>query len=291
MTPSVILIGGADAAFYERLAGMLASVREHASPSTLALGVLDLGLSGEQRRELAALGASLANPGWDFPVPGHLRQHGYLRAMTARPHLPRYFPGFDLYVWLDADAWVQQPHAISTVVSAAYAHGCVLVPELDRAYANTFAEHPISDHHLATYVRLFGSDNAWKLSRRPILNSGVFAARADSPVWGAWAEACKLTMGDRFVHLSEQAALTVAIYGNAVPVHYLPSRYNWICSLALPLWDDERRRLVDPCMPHDVLEIVHATGGAGGRQSIRTSAGHVLDAELTYGTFAPMMAA
>ena len=37
---------------------------------------------------------------------------GY-KALTARPFLPRYFPGFDLYLWIDGDCWVQQGDAIA----------------------------------------------------------------------------------------------------------------------------------------------------------------------------------
>ena len=79
----------------------------------MSLGVLDCGLTEEQRAWCRAQGAILVVPQWDFDFPGRDKLKDGYKALTARPFLPRYFPGFELYFWIDADCWVQQGDAIA----------------------------------------------------------------------------------------------------------------------------------------------------------------------------------
>ena len=80
----------------------------------MALGILDCGLTEEQRAWFAGAGrdsSSCRSGTSTFPARAKLKD-GY-KALTARPFLPRYFPGFDLYLWIDADCWVQQGDAMA----------------------------------------------------------------------------------------------------------------------------------------------------------------------------------
>src|SRR5262245_718002 len=85
-----IAITGGDAGYFDLMKDCIASLRATPEGRELALGILDCGLTEEQRAWCRAHGATLAVPQWDFDFPGrNWLQDGY-KALTTRPFLPRY---------------------------------------------------------------------------------------------------------------------------------------------------------------------------------------------------------
>ena len=82
--------------------------------------------------------AHVVEPGWDLPVGEKLRtEKPELRGLTVRPFLPNYFPGYDAYLWIDADAWVQERYALDWYIEEAAKGALVAAPHVDRAYRHT----------------------------------------------------------------------------------------------------------------------------------------------------------
>ncbi|MBF0373698.1 MAG: hypothetical protein HQL39_09800 [Alphaproteobacteria bacterium] len=256
-----IIITAADSAYFPLCRSLLASIRGHAEGASVDLGVLDVGLTPEQRRWLEGIGARVAAPDRGVVLPDRPLAGPGLLAMAARVFLPRHFPGHAVYAWIDADAWVQDGAVLGLLTGAARRHGFCLVPELHRAYDYLFTPglgHPAREMHHLAYTGYFGAATADQLSTLPVANSGVFAGAADAPQWGAWADVmatCALRPMDQFL---EQAALNFALAVGAMTAWRLPSTCNWICAHALPMLDG-RGRLVEPIEPHGVIEIIHLT--------------------------------
>ena len=57
-----------------------------------------------------------------------------MRAVTVRPFLPRYLPGYNIYVWIDADAWVQEEFAVARLVDGAAQGALAAVSHTHDAY-------------------------------------------------------------------------------------------------------------------------------------------------------------
>jgi len=131
---SVIIVSAADAKYWELLDDLIRSVRAGELARGFAFGVLDVGLLPEQRRRLEELGVTVAEPGWDFAVPWREKLPDHARSLHARPFLPRYFPGYEIYLWIDADAWVQDDRVLAYFIDAARAGKLAIVPETDRGY-------------------------------------------------------------------------------------------------------------------------------------------------------------
>src|SRR5215207_6414297 len=94
--------------------------------------VLDVGLSEGNKSWLMGQGATCVPTRWMLPeqyFPDRRQKTGVSKAF-----LPEYLPDNDLYLWIDADAWVQDWEAVQMLVQAAALHGCAAVPEADRAY-------------------------------------------------------------------------------------------------------------------------------------------------------------
>jgi len=254
-----IAITGGDAAYFDLMRDCIGSLRATKEGRTLALGVLDCGLTTEQRDWCEAQGATLAAPGWDFDFPGRARLKDGYKALTARPFLPRYFPGHDIYLWIDGDCWVQQGDALELFVKAARSGALAVAPEIHRSmrhYKHAWGE--FSTINGAAYAAAFGQATAERLIRYPLINAGVFALKADAPHWAGWGDLLGEAL-QRSTDMTDQIALNVLVYDKGFAHEPLPSRCNWPVHHATPAWDAARKLFVEPAMPHDPLGILHLT--------------------------------
>src|ERR1700733_4902707 len=106
MSEKVLILTASDAGYFELLQGMLRSLRDKPEGRQIPIAVFDVGLTGEQARWCREFGATLLRADWDFEFPGRAQVGEAFKSLTARPFLPRYAPGHDIYMWLDADVWV-----------------------------------------------------------------------------------------------------------------------------------------------------------------------------------------
>lgn len=261
MTSPIALVTGCDAAYFPLLEGCLRSLREQQPGRRMVLAVLDAGLTLAQRRWVEGIADRVAEPGWDFDFPGREAMPGWFRVLTARPFLPRYLPGHDLYFWLDADAWVQDWAAVALYLQAAETGALAITPEIDRAYRHFYKAGPEFRSVIERSYREAFGEAAAGLVHYPLLNSGALALRADAPHWAAWAAALGEALQRSRDVLVEQAALNYVVYTQDLPARLLPSWCNWICHHALPAWDEAERHYVEPSLPHHRLGILHLTLG------------------------------
>jgi hypothetical protein len=265
IAPKTIIISAADDEYWPYLSGMLNSIDKRRRIGNIDVGVLDLGLSTENQNRLKSYGATIVVPGWDYDVSKfeEAPPSGF-RAMTSRPHLPKHFPGYDHYVWIDADCWVQDWRAVNILIAESHKWGCAVVPELDRSYTpflqngTTFFEWAYS-----CFAKCCEESEAQRLAHYPLLNCGIFAASRKSPVWDAWAleTGRLLDRLRRSFFFAEQTALNVCIRQQGIAAALLPARYNWMCNRATPLLSTDGKTFLDPGPPHEELAIIHMAAG------------------------------
>jgi hypothetical protein len=255
---SVAICTAADAGFFSLLRDLVDSLRQRGKETPHQLCVFDLGLTGEQRGWLESQGAHLVQPGWDVDFPERDKQPGHFRSQIVRAFLPTHFPGFDTYLWLDADVWIQDGAVLTWLVKAAAKNAIALVPELHAAYK----KHTDPDECLEK-MRLikqaFGSGDAQAYGLTPSLNSGVFALRADSLHWAIWQRELYSLLNRAPSRFVDQLSLERVIHHHRLAAVYLPARANWVVSQARPAFCADRGKLVDPLPPHDPLWAIHLT--------------------------------
>jgi hypothetical protein len=267
---SIIICTAANGAYFNLLHGLIASLRG-AARRGLRLGILDLGgMSDDQKTILRDYGAILTEPGWDCDFPGRETAPLYYRAMTARPYLPKHFPGYDLYLWIDADAWVQDEDCLVPLLRAAAQNKLAIVSEFDRCYLKPYKRPKLWTQNHETFAASFGLTAGYRLGRTPRLNSGVFALAKDAPHWQLWAAAHQRILNriggkqrarkKSFFFIAEQTALNYVVFGDRQDYTILPATFNWLCSDAAPKWDERIGRLVEPHEPHTQLGIIHLAG-------------------------------
>lgn len=256
----LIIVSAADSGYFPLLRDAVASVR--ALNPSVAIGILDLGLAAEQRQWLGEQAALPVEPGWDVDFPGRDRAPRHFQAQVARPFLPRHFPGYETYFWLDADAWLQDWRIVELYRAAAGCDRLAIVPEIDRAYKRHYKRPKLFGTTLAwkNYREAFGWRAADRLGRNPMANCGVFALHRDAPHWAVWQRLIAQVLQRTRFFFAEQIALNYAIFAEHLPANFLPAYCNWMVGDATPAFDPARRALVEPYAPHEILGVVHLAG-------------------------------
>ncbi len=252
-----LIVTAADETYFPLVEDLIQSLQQWDTLPFTDLACFDVGLASNSRSSIAGRVSHIIEPGWDLPMDGDLRrQEPALRAQTVRPFLPRYFPGYDVYLWIDADAWVQEQFALRLYIASAAQGLLSAVPQFHVAYQNT----PwLLDWRTSRMRAYFGQEPEgfpWDV----YLNSGIFALRSDAPHWVSWARwftsGLEATSGKL---CSDQTALNYAVWSEQLPLYPLPALCNWLCHLAWPEFDSARRRFCEPGT-RNPIGILHLTG-------------------------------
>jgi hypothetical protein len=260
----LLVVTAADDGFMPLLRGLVESLQQWTPRPFTDLACFDLGLTPASLEWVGSYAAHVVAPRWDLPVAALERStHPQWRALTVRPFLPQYFPGYDIYLWIDADAWVQERFAIDWYVTVAAKGPLAVTPEIDRAYRR----HPGMVHWRTTRMRAcFGPQAENRALWDRYYNAGAFALRADAPHWDRWAAWFRAGLdatGGRVC--CDQTALNQAIWTEDLPVAPLPALCNWLCHLATPAFDPRRGRFCEPILPAQPIGILHLAADSKDR--------------------------
>lgn len=276
MLAPTALVSAADSAYFPLLRGLLRSARSLPHGS-VRVCVIDLGLGADERAWVDREAARVADGRWDFDFPGRVDAARALQGLSCRPFLPEYFPGHESYLWIDADAWIQEPATVERFRDAARDGALAVVAELDPAYATHFDGGAAKRWLHRQYRVAFGREAADLLFWYPLLNTGVFALRGDSDAWGAWAEPLGEALR-RTTEVVDQTTLNALVHGERVRARLLPAEANWMCRFADPAVEAGSGRLVHPLFHERPLGIVHLSAPwvrEGARRLATTDGGSV----------------
>lgn len=257
----VLIVSAASPEYFDLLTAMFASVRDAQVKCAMECGYFDLELEDEQRIALELMGVMRIGNLHRFTqnTPSHLN------AFYNRSCLPEIMPGYDVYIWIDADAWVQRAEALEDLIYYAMKTGFAVVPEYDLSYDLEW----IYRAHYKSFL-YFSPMHADRLLRMPPLNAGVFSGRATAPIWRLWRSLIekwiKLESRERknqsaLWFLLDQTALAITCASHSNGCAYLPATYNWMCHLSAPAVSNDGRMLLHPRDPQIALNIIHQTGG------------------------------
>jgi len=298
---SITIVSAADSRYFYLLQELVRSLKARPRAAQIPLSILDIGLTAEERRWLEGQGAVIVVPEWEFEFPGRDHIPIYFKALAARPSLPRYFPGYQVYLWLDGDTWVQDDSVLSIYCDAAYRGKLAIVPEIDRGYWTIHKRPRLWGQNQKCFAWAFGWRAGYEYGRHPILNAGIFALHRDAPHWQLWGAALRRVLTRRrwarpsklwnfYYSLGEQTALNYVVFADGAPVAFLPAYCNWFCGKGAPAYDTEHRMLVEPEPPHRALGIIHLAGEGmkDRRWRLCTVQGGEVETLLTYEAIAAL---
>lgn len=263
----ITFISGCDSNYFPLLLEWVHSVRRFPQSKYMDICILDTGLTPEQKNRLAQLVTSIKTPDWPCELPAYkVRGREFLKACVCRPFIPEIFPGYELYIWMDADTWIQDWRAIDLYIKGAQRGKLAITAQIDRSYMRQIRVKwllnipwKIRGFYFTNAIKAFGLPTAKKLLPYNVLNAGAFAMRGDAPHWKRWQELVVKALKKGKIFTAEQLTLGMLTYLEDYPVEILPAWTQWLCENK-PLWDEEHNQFVEPFLPHEPISIVHISG-------------------------------
>jgi hypothetical protein len=228
-----------DAGFFHQLQACIGTI-EAARPALAGIefdiAVVAIDLAEPQIASLKQKGAIVHDRLSEFPRFRGAPQHAY--ALTCRPFMTEFLPGYDGYLWVDSDIRFLHADGLRYYAEAlrVEAASVILVQETEPCY--TFNRDPkIARFFHATLAgrlaAVYGDEVAEYCRYFTPFNAGLFAARASSPIWARYRRNLHKALRVPFDNMLEQDALNVAIHETGGQLR-APSPLNWLCSLAFP---------------------------------------------------------
>lgn len=262
-----VFVSGCDSNYFPMLLEWLHSVRRFEQSKEIDICILDAGLTADQIERLKPHVASIVNPDWPVELPAHKIKGEYLKGCVCRPFLPQIFPGYDTYVWMDADTWVQDWSAIELFLEGAKRNKIALSGQVDRSYPKGGARikwlgcYPwkVRSFYFSNALKAFDFKTAKDLLSYHVLLAGMFALSKDAPHWTRWQELVKQAMTKGKVFTAEQLCLGKMCYQEGFEFEMLPAYAHWLCEFK-PLWDEDKKLFVEPNIPHETIGVLHISG-------------------------------
>ena len=114
-----VIVSLADANYFPLLEELVNSIKRFKESENLAICILDAGLSQEQREKLSSRVDEIKPAKWDIEVSQFkVREKEWLKSQVSRAFLPKYFPSYEKYLWIDCDAWVNDWQTIELYFKA-----------------------------------------------------------------------------------------------------------------------------------------------------------------------------
>ncbi|MGB7300846.1 MAG: hypothetical protein WA888_01255 [Burkholderiaceae bacterium] len=243
--------------FFDHYLDLLDSLEAMNLTPNYDIGLIDLGLKPDQMTQLEARNIRRVDARWPVSAPKGQDRIEYI-AFAAKPYAKEYFPGYDVYVWMDADLWAQTPAFWTNLIEGAARDGIAVPAEQDINYSKMPAIWRL--WMWRHFARTYGVFKAFRLMNTPVLNNGLFACRADAPHWELWQKHFEMMVHKtrRMIAIDQLALISMLQIENQ-SCALLPATDNWVCSLATPWWDPQRGVFVRPGEPDNTISIMHLT--------------------------------
>lgn len=264
-----VVVTASDSDYCDYLLTMLRSIAR----VDLPLVVFDVGLTDDERQRIESSwhgDCRVFNPGWCIDLIDQAETPEYKKVFLAKPFLPELLPGYQRYLWVDADICFLDDSAIEDYIRASESNGAAIGYEDHPSYRQQSKLTLLQKlglkkkHYKARKLeKYFGGEVARRWSSTDTLNSGIFCMHRDSTIWSEWQRALKeanLEGQQRKRLICDQTCLDLAISRQQLPVQRMPATHNWCLGLAQPLALSTASFLVDPVPPHAPVKVLHGTG-------------------------------
>ena len=264
------IVSLADSNYFELLNELIESIKRFEQSKYVSICVLDSGLTKEQHNELSKKVDEIKKAEWDIEVPNYkVKGKEWLKSQVSRAYLPKYFPNYEKYLWIDCDAWVNDWNSIDLYFKACndgklgitqtMGPGYRVMSKVKWIYGKlAIIKSQNFKHAIASKIDI---NNARKLAFAPHINIGTFSLEKNSKCWEIWQKNLRKTLSAGNIFGSEGLAINISVYIDEVNTEFLPLNCNWIASNLLPKYDEKNQTFVEPFLPNNKIGIMHLAAG------------------------------
>ena len=265
-----VIVSLADSNYFELLNELIDSIKKFEQSKNVSICILDAGLTEDQKNKLSEKIDEIKIAEWDIEVSGDkVSGKEWLKSQVSRAFLPKYFPGYKKYLWIDCDAWVNDWQSVELYFKACENGKLGITQTIGPGYKIMskvkwiFGKLALikSQNFKHAINSKIGIDKARKLAFAPHINIGVFSLEHDSSCWKIWQDNLAITLKSGKIFGSEGLAINMSVYVDDIETEFLPLNCNWIASNLLPKFDEEKQTFVEPYLPNYNIGIMHLAAG------------------------------
>jgi len=264
------IISGCDNKYFEQLLNLYNSLIGNNCLDNADFCFVNISVSDENLKKISSKTTKIVEPKWDFKL--KFKTEDWKKILTIRPFLKNYFPGYEYYIWLDADTWTQGNKFISEFTSVGECGKMSIIPELDINYEVLRQKYSFKKifynfykakgWSYKNYKKYFDKKTDINLFQKPILNAGVYSIPKNSNIWNLWAKEygriVESSSNDYCLNM-DQASLNKVIYNNLDLTNFFGSEYNYLAKNSMPLFHEDNNYFCMKDYPYKKIEILHLT--------------------------------
>ena len=265
-----VIVSLADANYFSLLEELIDSIKRFKQSENIAICILDAGLTEDQKEKISKKIDEIKVAEWDIEVPGYkVKDKEWVKSQVSRAFLPKYFPNYEKYLWIDCDAWVNDWECIELYFKACDNGKLGITQTIGPGYKITskvnwlFGKLAVikSQNFKHAIKSKIPYEKARKLAFAPHINIGVFSLEKNSVGWEIWQKNLEQTLKAGNIFGSEGLAINMAVYIDNLETEFLPLNFNWITSNLLPKFDESKNTFVEPYLPNYKIGIMHLAAG------------------------------
>ena len=264
------IVSLADEKYFDLLIELIDSIKKNPESKDIAICILDAGLNDNQREQLKNKVDEVVKAEWDIEV-SNLKIMGkeWLKSQVSRAFLPKYFPNYEKYLWIDCDAWVNDWNSVELYFKACDNGKLGITQTIGPGYKITSKVNWLigklavikSQNFKHAIKSKIGYSKARKLAFAPHINIGVFSLEKNSKAWSLWQKNLAIALQAGNIFGSEGLAINMSVYIDDLETEFLPLNCNWITSNLLPKFDEQKEIFVEPYLPNYKIGIMHLAAG------------------------------
>ena len=198
-----VIVSLADSNYFELLNELIDSIKKFEQSKNVSICILDAGLTEDQKNKLSEKIDEIKIAEWDIEVSGYkVSGKEWLKSQVSRAFLPKYFPGYKKYLWIDCDAWVNDWQSVELYFKACENGKLGITQTMGPGYKIVskvkwiFGKLALikSQNFKHAINSKIGIDKARKLAFAPHINIGVFSLEHDSSCWKIWQDNLAITL-------------------------------------------------------------------------------------------------
>ena len=216
-----VIVSLADANYFPLLDELVDSIKRFKESENVAICILDAGLNQGQIEKLSKKVDEIKTAEWDIEVPNHkVKDKEWLKSQVSRAFLPKYFPSYEKYLWIDCDAWVNDWNCVELYFKACDDGKLGITQTIGPGYKVTskvnwlFGKLALikSQNFKHAVKSKIGYADARKLAFAPHINIGVFSLKKNSNGWSVWQNNLSKTLKAGNIFGSEGLAINMSVY-------------------------------------------------------------------------------
>lgn len=264
--PKVVLVSGGDANYFDMMHELGQSIRRLPESENVDVVFLDGGgFTEEHLKAFDKLNIKMLDPG--FPnekIKKRVGKRTHLKISLAKSTLNQYFPEYDVIVWVDGDAWLQNWTCIDLAVQVAQKNKLAGVLQNSRFQRRLFQfrkrlfgwiQPRTILYKNATRSR-FPSKYLWQIANKSVFNGGFYALRQDAPHWDSWLKWRDMAIEKGRIFTSDQFGLACAVWIDGHTYEALPEYCNYMG----PWRMGENKKYTEIFAPYNEVSLVHMAG-------------------------------